>query len=130
MKLKLLIKMELQLLGKMGTPTFGEDGTPGLGSLASGLHLFCKMAQWTEGRVYFVIKQEIHGWSQGLMLALYLFIVGSSLGFTFGLGLLMQSYDIYLLTPGFLNCSNCLRVRNCLLVGAVVFCLMTPPLDL
>jgi len=35
------------------------------------------------------------------MLALYLFIVGSSLGFTFGLGLLMQSYDIYLLTPGF-----------------------------
>jgi len=101
--------MKLKLLGKMGTPALGkmnfsfeETGTPGLGSLASGLDLFCKMAQWTEGRVYFVIKQEIHGWSQGLMLALYLFIVGSSLGFTFGLGLLMQSYDIYLLTPGLL----------------------------
>jgi len=46
--------------GEDGTPTFGEDGTPGLRSLASGLHLFCRMAQWTEGRVYFVIKQEVH----------------------------------------------------------------------
>ena len=77
-------EFEPQLWGRWNS-SFEEDGTPGLVSLASGLHLFCKMAQWTEGRVYFVIKQEVHGWSQGLMLALYLFIVGSSLGFTFGL---------------------------------------------
>lgn len=40
----LLGKIELQLQGKMRTPA--------LRSLARGLDLFCKMAQWTERRVY------------------------------------------------------------------------------